>query len=309
MKKTASVLLALLLSVSVLAGCQKQSPAPSTEGSESTQVTLLLTPPQTEATDPSVSTVPATESTEASEPVAESTEATVPEVTEPEVTVPDPTVAPAVTVPTQPATQPTEHQHSYTASVIAPTCTGRGYTVYTCAGCGHSYTADQTAATGHIWGQWTVTLEPTYTTNGKEERHCAVCAATESQPVARLEMTTEQMQQEVLRLVNLEREKVGLAPLVYFSAGQAAADLRAEEIQESFSHTRPDGQSCFTVFEEFSISYYTVGENIAYGYPTPEDVVEGWMNSDGHRANILNPDFTGLAVGVENRYWVQLFIG
>ena len=78
-------------------------------------------------------------------------------------------------------------------------------------------------------------------------------------------------------------------------------------------HTRPDGTSCFTVLDQNGINYFSAGENIAMGYPTSESVVNGWMNSSGHKANILNSSFTHIGVGCyeENGYyyWVQLFIG
>ncbi len=111
----------------------------------------------------------------------------------------------------------------------------------------------------------------------------------------------------VLELVNEERAAEGLAPLSYRSDLQPYADIRAEEIIKSFSHTRPNGTSCFTVLTDAGVHYRGLGENIAYGYRTPEDVVEGWMNSSGHRANILG-DFNGLVVGFNDYHWVQLFI-
>lgn len=120
--------------------------------------------------------------------------------------------------------------------------------------------------------------------------------------------------EEVLELVNIERQKVGVAPLQLSEELTDRANLRAEEIVELFSHTRPDGSSCFTVLQ--GISYRTCGENIAAGSPTPERVVEQWMDSPGHRANILNGAFKYLGLGYcydENgeydHYWVQLFVG
>ena len=79
--------------------------------------------------------------------------------------------------------------------------------------------------------------------------------------------------------------------------------------------TRPDGRSCFTVLAETKISYRTCGENIAAGQTTPQEVVKGWMNSEGHRKNILNGSFTKLGVGYVKAstgykyYWTQMFIG
>lgn len=118
---------------------------------------------------------------------------------------------------------------------------------------------------------------------------------------------------EVLRLVNIERARYGLAPLSMDDGAVNVAHVRAKEIVQSFSHTRPNGSSCFTAAREAGVSYRYAGENIAYGYPTPEQVVAGWMNSEGHRKNILSASFNRIGVGCyESRgvlYWSQFFIG
>ncbi len=116
---------------------------------------------------------------------------------------------------------------------------------------------------------------------------------------------------KVAELVNVERAKYNLQPLTFDSAISAAAQVRAKEITTSFSHTRPNGSSASTVLGENGISYRGYGENIAWGQSTPEEVVNAWMNSSGHRANILNKKFTNIGVGyyVKNNtaYWTQLF--
>ena len=101
----------------------------------------------------------------------------------------------------------------------------------------------------------------------------------------------------MIRLVNEIRTEEGLPALTTNSSLSNAAALRAEEIVTLYSHTRPDGSSCFTVLPAFGISYRAAGENIAAGQPTPAAVVNAWMNSSGHRANILNPKFKSLGVG------------
>ncbi len=117
---------------------------------------------------------------------------------------------------------------------------------------------------------------------------------------------------QVLGLVNNERAKYGLSPLVQDSGATQVAHLRAKEIVESFSHTRPNGSSCFTAANELGVSYRSAGENIAYGYPTPEAVVNGWMNSEGHRKNILSASFGKIGIGCYKScgvlYWSQFFI-
>ena len=117
----------------------------------------------------------------------------------------------------------------------------------------------------------------------------------------------------VVELVNAERAKAGLSPLSVHEGVAEAANTRAHEIKNTFSHTRPDGSSFSTVLTQAGISYRSVGENIAYGQSSPEAVMQSWMNSSGHRANILNRDFTSIGVGhykdaSGTDYWTQLFI-
>ena len=116
---------------------------------------------------------------------------------------------------------------------------------------------------------------------------------------------------EVIRLVNVERAKEGLSALKTNDAITQAAQTRADELLLLFDHTRPDGSSCFTALKEAGVSYRAAGENIAMGYPTPEAVVQGWMNSSGHRANILNSSYTTIGVGYNSQRncWVQMFVG
>ncbi len=116
---------------------------------------------------------------------------------------------------------------------------------------------------------------------------------------------------EVVELVNKERAKVGLPALKLDTKASQAAQVRAKEVNSVFSHTRPDGRSCFTALKEAGVSYRTAGENIAKGQRTPEEVVNAWMNSAGHRANILGKQFTSIGVGysANGNGWAQFFIG
>ena len=116
---------------------------------------------------------------------------------------------------------------------------------------------------------------------------------------------------EVLEEVNEEREDAGLAPLTLSQEIMDATAVRANELVEYYSHTRPDGTSCFTALKN-NVGYR--GENIAVGYRTADDVMDGWMNSAGHRANILNANFDKLGVGYTydsnsewKTHWVQMF--
>lgn len=119
--------------------------------------------------------------------------------------------------------------------------------------------------------------------------------------------------QQVVRLVNEERAKAGLPALTVDAGASNAAQVRAKEIAVSFSHTRPNGSSFSTALTEAGAGFRGAGENIAYGQTTPEKVMEGWMNSSGHRANILNGNYTAIGVGHYKNssgvdYWTQLFI-
>lgn len=118
--------------------------------------------------------------------------------------------------------------------------------------------------------------------------------------------------EQVVELVNVERAKAGLLPVELDTEIASAAWIRANEIKTLFSHTRPDGRSFSSVLTDNGIRFYGAGENIAWGQRTPEQVMNAWMNSDGHRANILNSKYTKLGVGhfqdaSGTNYWVQLF--
>jgi len=117
--------------------------------------------------------------------------------------------------------------------------------------------------------------------------------------------------EQVRTLVNQERNKLGIESLKSNTLLTNAANIRAKEIAELFSHTRPDGTSCFTAISS-DYKYRCLGENIAYGYSLSADGVMGlWMNSPGHRSNILNSNFTEIGIGCYESngycYWVQMF--
>lgn len=127
---------------------------------------------------------------------------------------------------------------------------------------------------------------------------------------------TEEFIVEVIRLVNIERAKEGVAPLERRNDLEKVSAIRAVEISEYWSHTRPNGESIISLIKEHGIKYKVIGENIASGQETPAEVVEAWMNSPGHRKNIMNPEFTGLGVGYYfdptleyEHFWVQNFVG
>lgn len=116
---------------------------------------------------------------------------------------------------------------------------------------------------------------------------------------------------EVVRLLNEERAKRGLAPLVMDPMLDKAASLRAKEVAGHFAHTRPDGSNNFTVLDEMNIDYGYAGENIAGGQTSASAVMSSWMKSTGHRGNILSDNFNKVGIGhyVSGGmdYWVQVF--
>ena len=116
---------------------------------------------------------------------------------------------------------------------------------------------------------------------------------------------------EVVRLTNSARSKNGYAALVEDGVLSEAAAVRAREIARSFSHTRPSGASFSSALSESGVSYLRAGENIASGQKSASEVVNAWMNSPGHRANILNSSYSRIGSASVNidgtHYWVQLF--
>lgn len=117
---------------------------------------------------------------------------------------------------------------------------------------------------------------------------------------------------KVVELVNTERAKEGLGALATSELLHAAASIRAAEAEIHWSHERPDGRSFATVLVELAIPYRGAGENLGMNYKTPESVVDGWMNSPGHRENIMRDAFGRIGVGIHvaedgTIYWAQLF--
>lgn len=219
----------------------------------------------------------------------------------------------AIATPT--STQPV-HTHSWTTTkLVEPTCTSGGYTLKCCS-CGETQKINVKSPLGHNLGPWETVTPPTADTAGVKKRTCSRCSYSETEAIPKLTSTVSGMINEVFRIVNEQRAANGLSKLIYRSDLQKAADIRAEEILNTFSHTRPDGNSCFTVFKDIGVNYTWAGENIAKGYATPGSVMDGWMNSPGHRDNILKPEYKGIIIGVKKvdrigytgYAWVQLFI-
>ncbi|WP_050182093.1 SafA/ExsA family spore coat assembly protein [Domibacillus robiginosus] len=120
------------------------------------------------------------------------------------------------------------------------------------------------------------------------------------------------MEEEVVRLVNIERQKAGLKPLTQNWELSRVARIKSQDMMNNhyFSHNSPTYGTPFNMMKNFGITYKSAGENIAQGQTTPAAVMKAWMNSAGHKANILNSNFTQIGVGYEpnGNYWTQQFI-
>ena len=128
-----------------------------------------------------------------------------------------------------------------------------------------------------------------------------------------LDTSVRAYEQEVIRLTNVERAKYGLKPLTEDWELSRVARYKSQDMHDRryFDHNSPTYGTPFQMMRAFGLSYRSAGENIAMGYRTPQAVVTGWMNSSGHRANILNSSYTKIGVGyvADGNYWTQQFIG
>lgn len=122
-------------------------------------------------------------------------------------------------------------------------------------------------------------------------------------------------QNEILDLVNKERAKVGSAPLTINCTLNRMAAERAIESSDHFSHTRPNGEEFYTIFDEYDVDYSYCGENLAAGNSTAKDTVDQWINSPSHYQNMIDPEYTQIGIGYyydENSpckyHWVQLLM-
>ncbi|MTH52238.1 SafA/ExsA family spore coat assembly protein [Bacillus mangrovi] len=119
-------------------------------------------------------------------------------------------------------------------------------------------------------------------------------------------------EQQVVQLVNKERAKAGVKPLASDWELARVAKYKSQDMHDNryFDHNSPVYGSPFNMMKNFGVTYKTAGENIAQGQKTPEEVMKAWMNSPGHRANILQSSYTHIGVGYvkDGNYWTQQFI-
>lgn len=161
------------------------------------------------------------------------------------------------------------------------------------------------------WSNKKWTSKKPSTNNSQNNNSTTTAPTTPTQPSSNA-TDVNAFEQEVVKLTNAERTKAGLAPLQTDTKLMAAAREKSQDMQSNnyFSHTSPTFGSPFDRMKALGISYKSAGENIAKGQRTPQEVVQAWMDSPGHRANILNADFTHIGVGfVKTGYhWTQQFI-
>lgn len=131
--------------------------------------------------------------------------------------------------------------------------------------------------------------------------------------IPQLDSSVSAYEEEVIRLVNNIRQQNGLQPLTANWELSRVARYKSQDMLENgyFSHNSPTYGSPFQMITAFGLSYRTAGENIAKGYASAQAVVNGWMNSSGHRANILNASYKQIGVSyvAQGHYWTQMFIG
>ncbi|GLF82745.1 CAP domain-containing protein [Bacillus safensis] len=150
-------------------------------------------------------------------------------------------------------------------------------------------------------------------TPAKENTNSNTKADQKDTAASKADSSLNAFEKEVVELTNKERAKQGLKALSVDSKLSKSARAKSQDMKDKnyFSHTSPTYGSPFDQMKQFGITYKSAGENIAQGQRSPQEVVTAWMNSEGHRANILNKSYTHIGVGYvkSGNYWTQQFIG
>lgn len=153
----------------------------------------------------------------------------------------------------------------------------------------------------------------TTTTNTAKQQTNTTSKPQQTTTTTQVTSSVSAFEKQVVELTNAERAKNGLPALTLDTNLSKVARAKSEDMSKNnyFDHTSPTYGSPFDMMKQFGISYKAAGENIAKGQTTPEQVVKAWMNSEGHRANILSDKFTHIGVGyvANGNYWTQQFIG
>lgn len=157
----------------------------------------------------------------------------------------------------------------------------------------------------------TTAKAPTTTAQEPAKAPTTTTAPAPTQTPAATTGSVNEFEKKVFELVNQERAKAGLKALQLDTELSEVARAKSADMKNKgyFSHQSPTYGSPFDMMKQFGITYKTAGENIAKGQKTPEEVMKAWMNSDGHRKNIMSADFTHIGVGYVDGHWTQMFIG
>lgn len=218
------------------------------------------------------------------------------------VIVTKPTITTEVTTQATKPTITTEATTEVTTQATKPTFTTEATTEATTQATKPTFTTEATTEETTKTTE-TTTVATETTTNKVTETTTETTTSTVDNSVA----------SKLLNLVNKARNENGLSSLTLNSSLSNVAQTKAEDMKNNnyFSHTSPTYGSPFDMIKSFGINYKTAGENIAMGQKTAEEVFNAWMNSSGHRANILNKNFTQMGIGYTsgNTYWSQMFIG
>ena len=304
MKKIILMILVLTL---VLTGCNLYN-APSINTTETLADTEIPTIDSTESSTgvPTIvpTPVPTTEPTP--EPTAEPTQ--VPTIAPTEEPTAAPTQVPTIAPTEEPTPEPTEAPAYIVDTDMEESSTMSDY----------KYGIKKVTITLNYYLLYSDGTREMYDTYTYDTYDYSGYAATDTELLEESNLVAEanmQYYNEVLTLVNEIRAEAGVHPLTLDKTLCAAATMRSLEMNysRSFSHTRPNGSSCFSVLDTYAVDYFSTGENIAVGYPTPADVVNGWKNSSGHYANMVSADFNKIGVGMSDleigssEYWTQIF--
>jgi uncharacterized YkwD family protein len=161
--------------------------------------------------------------------------------------------------------------------------------------------------------QQTTTQKPAEQTTTQKPAEQTTTQKPAEQTTAQTTSSVSAFEKQVVELTNAERAKQGLAPLTLDTELSKVARTKSQDMKDKnyFDHNSPTYGSPFDMMKSFGVSYKSAGENIAQGQTTPEQVVQAWMDSQGHRENIMNSSFTHIGVGyvASGNYWTQMFIG
>ncbi|MBR5272117.1 MAG: hypothetical protein IKU25_01805 [Clostridia bacterium] len=208
------------------------------------------------------------------------------------------------TTTTTKKTTTTTKAHSFSVVSCVRTDINSHKVTKKCSVCGTTSTSTEY----HTWGAWKFDSQPTSTSPGVKYRTCTGCGEEQVTYVPATSANVANFDEKMLNLINAERKKNGLDPLIYYTAGQTGANTRAKEIMTLFSHNRPDGTKWWTA-PGFDKSVCQAGaENIARGYGSPEDVMTAFMNSADHKKNILSTQYTHVVIAYYEGAWVQIFV-